>query len=194
MPAGGRRFRQIPGGARQQPRYHLPEGSGVETGGSLANVERLKAQVEADYNYLQEEIKFELGFDQIVGESEALKEVLVNVQKVAPLDTTVLILGETGTGKELIARAIHSASPQAHRPLVKVDYAALSPTLIESELFGHEKGALTSAAARKLGRFELADGGTMFLDEIGELAPPLQAKLLRLVQMGSSNAWRAPAP
>jgi transcriptional regulator with GAF, ATPase, and Fis domain len=151
---------------------------------ALANVERLKAQVEADYNYLQEEIKFELGFDQIVGESEALKEVLVNVQKVAPLDTTVLILGETGTGKELIARAIHSASPRAHRPLVKVDYAALSPTLIESELFGHEKGAFTGALAKKLGRFELADGGTMFLDEIGELAPPLQAKLLRVIQDG----------
>ena len=151
---------------------------------ALANVERLKAQVEADYNYLQEEIKFELGFDQIVGESEALKEVLVNVQKVAPLDTTVLILGETGTGKELIARAIHSASPRAHRPLVKVDCAALSPTLIESELFGHEKGAFTGASARKLGRFELADGGTMFLDEIGELAPPLQAKLLRVIQDG----------
>ena len=151
---------------------------------ALANLELLKAQIEADYNYLQEEIKFELGFDQIVGKSEAFKQVLVNVQKVAPSDTTVLILGETGTGKELIARAIHSASPRAHRPLVKVDCAALSPTLIESELFGHEKGAFTGATARKLGRFELSDHGTIFLDEIGELSPPLQAKLLRVIQDG----------
>ena len=151
---------------------------------ALANVERLKAQIEADYTYLQEEIKFELGFDQIVGDSQELKEVLLSVQKVAPSDTTVLILGETGTGKELIARALHSASPRAHRPLVKVDCATLSPTLIESELFGHEKGAFTGALTRKLGRFELADGGTLFLDEIGELAPPLQAKLLRIIQDG----------
>ncbi len=156
----------------------------LKLGEALANVERLKAQIEADYTYLQEEIKLELGFDKIVGDSKELKEVLLSVQKVAPSDTTVLVLGETGTGKELIARALHSASPRAHRPLVKVDCAALSSTLIESELFGHEKGAFTGALARKLGRFELADGGTVFLDEIGELAPHLQSKLLRIIQDG----------
>jgi formate hydrogenlyase transcriptional activator len=151
---------------------------------ALLNIEQLKEQLEIDYGYLQEEIKLELGFDQIIGKSDALRYVLFNVEQVAPSDTTVLILGETGTGKELIARAIHDASPLAKRALVKVDCAALSPSLIESELFGHEKGAFTGASNRKVGRFELAHGSTLFLDEIGELPLELQGKLLRLLQAG----------
>jgi len=108
--------------------------------------------------------------------------VLFKIEQVAPTDTTVLITGETGTGKELVAHAIHGASSRRDRPLVKVNCAALSPTLIESELFGHEKGAFTGASARKIGRFELANGATIFLDEIGELPLELQAKLLRVIQ------------
>ena len=147
-------------------------------------IARLKTQLQADYSYLEEEIKLTHNFEHIIGDSNELKYVLLKVEKVAPSDTTVLILGETGTGKELIARAIHSSSPRRHRPLIKVDCAALAPTLIESELFGHEKGAFTGAHARKIGRFELAHGSTLFLDEIGELPLELQARLLRVVQEG----------
>jgi PAS domain S-box-containing protein len=145
---------------------------------------RLREQLQADYSYLQEEIKLSHDFEHIIGNSNELKYVLHKVEQVAPSSTTVLILGETGTGKELIARAIHSSSPQRHRPLIKVDCASLSPTLIESELFGHEKGAFTGAQSRKIGRFELAHGSTIFLDEIGELPLELQSKLLRVVQEG----------
>ena len=145
---------------------------------------RLKEQLQADYSYLQEEIKLTHDFEHIIGNSNELKYVLHKVEQVAPSNTTVLILGETGTGKELIARAIHSTSPRRHRPLIKVDCASLSPTLIESELFGHEKGAFTGAQSRKIGRFELAHGSTIFLDEIGELPLELQTKLLRVVQEG----------
>ena len=147
-------------------------------------IERLKEQLQADYSYLQEEIKLTHDFEHIIGNSNELKYVLHKVEQVAPSNTTVLILGETGTGKELIARAIHSSSPRRHRPLIKVDCASLSPTLIESELFGHEKGAFTGAQSRKIGRFELAHGSTLFLDEIGELPLELQTKLLRVVQEG----------
>ena len=161
---------------RQQAEIELKE--------ALQHIEQLKDQLQADYSYLQEEIKLEYGFDQIIGQSNELKYVLFKVQQVAPTDATVLILGETGTGKELIARAIHHASPYRDRPLIKVDCAVLSPTLIESELFGHEKGAFTGAVARKIGRFELAHGSTIFLDEIGELPLGLQAKLLRVLQSG----------
>jgi len=122
------------------------------------------------------------GTDAIIGNSEVQEKLLQKVGQVAKTDTTVLISGETGTGKELIARAIHAASQREHRPLVKVNCAALPAGLIESELFGHEKGAFTGATARKIGRFELADGGTIFLDEIGDLALELQAKLLRVLQ------------
>ena len=122
------------------------------------------------------------GFDGIVGSSDALREVLDQVRTVAPTDSTVLIGGETGTGKELIAQAIHANSQRRTRPLVKLNCAAIPLGLLESELFGHEKGAFTGAVAQKLGRFEAADGGTLFLDEIGDIPLELQAKLLRVLQ------------
>ena len=147
-------------------------------------VNRLKNQLEEDNIYLQEEIKLAHNVDEIIGESNAIKYVLFKSEQVAETNSTVLILGETGTGKELVARAIHSQSLRKDRPLVKVNCAALSATLIESELFGHEKGAFTGASARKRGRFELADGATIFLDEIGELPLELQPKLLRIIQEG----------
>ena len=121
-------------------------------------------------------------FEQIVGNSPALESVLEQVALVAPTDSTVLIQGETGTGKELIARAIHNASPRCGRALIKLSCAAIPLDLLESELFGHEKGAFTGAIAQKIGRFEMADGGTLFLDEIGDMPPALQPKLLRVLQ------------
>jgi len=150
----------------------------------LEQVNQLKNQLQADNIYLQEEIKLEHNFNEIIGASDTIKRVLFSVQKVAPTDTTVLVTGETGTGKELVARAIHSASARSQRALVKVNCAALPATLIEAELFGHEKGAFTGAEARKQGRFELANGATIFLDEIGELPLQLQVKLLRVLQEG----------
>jgi formate hydrogenlyase transcriptional activator len=144
----------------------------------------LKARLEQENIYLQEEIRTEHNFEEIVGQSAAVRKALQAVETVAPTDATVLILGETGTGKELIARAVHNLSPQKDKPLVKVNCAALASTLIESELFGHEKGAFTGAISRKIGRFELANGGTIFLDEIGDLPLELQAKLLRVLQEG----------
>jgi formate hydrogenlyase transcriptional activator len=121
-------------------------------------------------------------FDHIVGSSPALESVLAEVERVAPTDSTVLVLGETGTGKELIARAIHNLSPRCGRPFVKLNCAAIPFDLLESELFGHEKGAFTGAVAQKIGRFEMADTGTLFLDEIGDLPLALQPKLLRVLQ------------
>jgi len=149
-----------------------------------AEVESLKDRLQTENVYLQEELKLEHNFEEIVTHSDALKSVLRQVEQVASTDSTVLILGETGTGKELIARAVHNISPRRDRPLVKVNCAALPENLIESELFGHEKGAFTSALTQKVGRFELADGGTIFLDEIGDLPLELQAKLLRVLQEG----------
>src|SRR4029077_10985692 len=146
----------------------------------LAEAER--ARLQQQNIYLQEELKSVHNFEEIVGRSPALLAVLDKVSRVAPTDATVLVSGETGTGKELIARAIHSNSRRAAKPLIKVNCAALPAGLVESELFGHEKGAFTGAIARRIGRFELADGGTLFLDEIGELAPDTQAKLLRVLQ------------
>jgi len=148
------------------------------------DLNKLTTHLEAENIYLQEELKHDHTFGEIVGNSVAIKYVLFAISQVAPTDSTVLILGETGTGKELVARAIHAASLRKDRPLIKVNCGALSPTLIESELFGHEKGAFTGASARKLGRFELANGGTLFLDEIGELPLDLQVKLLRVIQEG----------
>ncbi|HEX2278233.1 MAG TPA: sigma 54-interacting transcriptional regulator [Candidatus Tectomicrobia bacterium] len=151
---------------------------------ALVEVERLKNRLQAENVYLQEELTTVHQCGEFIGNSNALHEVLRRVEQVAPTDATVLIQGETGTGKELIARAIHRRSRHRDRPLVKVNCAALPAGLIESELFGHEKGAFTGAIARKIGRFELADGGTLFLDEVGELPLELQAKLLRVLQEG----------
>jgi PAS domain S-box-containing protein len=158
--------------------------SEAELKAALAELENLKNRLEAENTYLQEEIKLEHNFDEIIGSSDSFKRVLRSVEQVASTDATVLILGETGTGKELIARAVHRLSPRKDRPLVKVNCAALPNELIESELFGHEKGAFTNAVARKPGRFELAHGGTIFLDEIGDLPLEQQAKLLRVLQDG----------
>src|SRR5215469_3408099 len=119
-------------------------------------------------------------FEQIIGRSHALESVLAEVERVAPTDSTVLVLGETGTGKELIARTIHNASQRCGRPFVKLNCAAIPFDLLESELFGHEKGAFTGAIAQKIGRFEMADTGTLFLDEIGDIPLALQPKLLRV--------------
>lgn len=151
---------------------------------AFIEIKQLKDRIEAERNYLREEIKLEHNVKNIVGKSAALQYALYKVDQVAPTDTTVLILGETGTGKELISRAIHETSTRRDRPLVKVNCATLPSHLIESELFGHEKGAFTGAHARQVGRFELADNATLFLDEIGELPLELQAKLLRVLQDG----------
>jgi len=151
---------------------------------ALAEIKELKEKLEVERAYLQEEIKLEYNYENIIGQSDGLNYVLYKVEQIAPSDTTVLVLGETGTGKELVARAIHGLSPRKGRALVKVNCATLPPNLIESELFGHEKGAFTGAHARQLGRFEVADGATLFLDEIGELPLELQAKLLRVIQDG----------
>ncbi|MDZ7344804.1 MAG: sigma 54-interacting transcriptional regulator, partial [candidate division KSB1 bacterium] len=148
----------------------------------LAEVEQLKNRLQAENIYLQEEIKTQHNFEEIAGSSAAIQKVFQNIEKVAHTDTTVLITGETGTGKELVARAIHSSSKRKESALISVNCAALPSGLIESELFGHEKGAFTGATARQKGRFELADGGTIFLDEIGELPLETQAKLLRVLQ------------
>ena len=151
---------------------------------ALAEVQQLKDRLHEENVYLQEEIRVASNFGEIVGRSRALRQVLKQTEQVAPLDTTVLILGETGTGKELLAHAIHNLSPRHNRPLVKINCAALPAPLIESELFGHEKGAFTGASARHAGRFEIANGGSIFLDEVGELPLELQAKLLRVLEQG----------
>jgi len=151
---------------------------------ALEEVRLLKDRLQEENVYLREEAKLERHFGEIVGRSDAIRRVLRKIEEVAPTDATVLVTGETGTGKERVARAIHGESPRRDRPLVKVNCAALSPTLIESELFGHEKGSFTGALGRKAGRFELADGATIFLDEIGELPIELQPKLLRVLQDG----------
>ncbi|MBI3717286.1 MAG: sigma 54-interacting transcriptional regulator [Sphingobacteriales bacterium] len=147
-------------------------------------MEQEQARLKAQNQYLQEEIKLNHNFEEIVSKSKSFHKVLQQIEQVAATDATVLIVGESGTGKELIARAVHNISNRNKRPLVKVNCATLPANLIESELFGHEKGAFTGALERKIGRFELADGGTIFLDEIGELPIELQAKLLRILQEG----------
>jgi formate hydrogenlyase transcriptional activator len=149
---------------------------------ALAEVQRLKDRLQAENVYLQEEIRTEHNFEEIVGDSPSLRRLLENIGAIAGSDATVLIQGETGTGKELVARALHNRGPRRDRPLVKVNCGAISAGLVESELFGHVKGAFTGALARRIGRFELADGGTVFLDEVGELPADTQVKLLRVLQ------------
>lgn len=145
-------------------------------------ISQLKEKLQEEIVYLKEEIQTEFNFEEIVGSGTAIQKVFRFIDKAAPLDLPVLILGETGTGKELVARAIHRCSQRNQRPFVKVNCAALPPDLLESELFGHEKGAFTGATRKKPGRFELADKGTLFLDEIGEMPPSLQSKLLQVLQ------------
>jgi len=150
----------------------------------LLEIEDLKQRLEQENLYLKEEVKLLVEHKEIVGQSLAMRKVLSKVEQVAGTDSTVFLLGETGTGKELLARAIHSMSSRKDRPLVTVNCASLTPTLIESELFGREKGAYTGAMTQMIGRFEIADGSTLFLDEIGELPLDLQSKLLRVLEEG----------
>jgi PAS domain S-box-containing protein len=151
---------------------------------SLAEVATLKNRLEAETEYLQAELKDEHNFEEMVGRSDAMLATFHKVEQAAKTDATVLLIGETGTGKELLARALHARSNREDRPLIKIDCATLPGGLVESELFGHEKGAFTGAHEAKTGRFELAGGGTVFLDEVGELPLDLQAKLLRVLQEG----------
>ena len=159
---------------------------------AYAEIERLKDRFQAESIYLQQDIDREFNFGEIIGRSKALERVFFQVEQVAPQDATVLLLGETGTGKGVVARAIHNRSARRDQPLVTVDCTALPANLIESELFGREKGAFTGADARQMGRFELADGGTMFLDEIGEMPLELQTKLLRVIQDGEFERLGSP--
>jgi transcriptional regulator with PAS, ATPase and Fis domain len=151
---------------------------------AYTEIEQLKNRLEAEAAYLQEEIKLEHDFESIIGNSPVIQHVLFKVEQVADTNTTALVLGETGTGKELVARAIHNRSSRQKHPLVKVNCAAMPANLIESELFGHEAGAFTGAQTRQLGRFEVADGTSIFLDEIGELPLELQTKMLQVLQDG----------
>ncbi len=171
----------------------------VENALAYREIRELKEQLSKEKLYLEDEIRAEMNFAQIIGNSASLRKVLKGVGTVAPTDSTVLIYGETGTGKELIARAIHDLSPRGAKPFVKLNCAAIPTGLLESELFGHEKGAFTGAIAQRIGRFEVADGGTIFLDEIGEIPLELQTKLLRVLQereferLGSSRTLRTDA-
>jgi len=171
----------------------------VENALAYREIRELKEQLSKEKLYLEDEIRTEMNFAQIIGNSASLRRVLKGVGTVAPTDSTVLIYGETGTGKELIARAIHDLSPRGAKPFVKLNCAAIPTGLLESELFGHEKGAFTGAIAQRIGRFEVADGGTIFLDEIGEIPLELQTKLLRVLQereferLGSSRTLRTGA-
>jgi transcriptional regulator with GAF, ATPase, and Fis domain len=173
--------------------YNELERQSVELRTALSEIKTLKDQLEAENIYFRQEIKMRHHFAHILGQSDGLKYVLYRAEQVAPMNTTVLILGETGTGKDLIAAAIHDMSPRKDRPLITVNCAALPGNLIESELFGREKGAFTGADARQVGRFEIANGSTLCLDEIGELPMEVQAKLLRVIQhneferLGSSH-------
>ena len=168
----------------------------IENALAYGEIQELKDKLAQEKLYLQDEVRSELNFDEIVGKSVALRRVLMQVEIVAPTDSTVLIYGETGTGKELIARAIHNLSARCSNALVKLNCAAIPTGLLESELFGHEKGAFTGAIAQRIGRFELANRGTVFLDEVGEIPLDLQTKLLRVLQereferLGSTRTMR----
>ena len=171
----------------------------VENALAYREIAELKDRLSQEKVYLEDEIRSELNFEEIVGRSPALRNVLQEIDTVAPTDSTVLIYGETGTGKELIARAIHDLSSRSKANFVKLNCAAIPTGLLESELFGHEKGAFTGAVAQRVGRFELANRGTVFLDEIGEIPLELQPKLLRVLQereferLGSSRTLRTDA-
>ena len=171
----------------------------VENAVAYREIRELKDQLSKEKLYLEDEIRTEMNFAQIIGSSASLRKVLKRVETVAPTDSTVLIYGETGTGKELVARAIHDLSPRRAKAFVKLNCAAIPTGLLESELFGHEKGAFTGAIAQRIGRFEVANGGTIFLDEIGEIPLELQTKLLRVLQereferLGSSRTLRTDA-
>ena len=172
---------------------------GVENALAYGQIADLKDKLTQEKVYLEDEIRSELNFEEIVGNSEGLRRVLRKVETVAPTDSTVLIYGETGTGKELIARAVHNLSARKANAFVKMNCAAIPTGLLESELFGHEKGAFTGAIGQRVGRFELAHRGTMFLDEVGEIPLELQPKLLRVLQereferLGSSRTLRTDA-
>jgi formate hydrogenlyase transcriptional activator len=148
------------------------------------SLQAMKDRLQSENAYLQQEVDRQFNYGEIIGSSRALREVFLRVEQVAPMNATVLLLGETGTGKGVVARAIHSSSSRKHRPLITVNCTTLPASLVESELFGRERGAFTGAHDRQIGRFELADGGTVFLDEIGEMPLELQSKLLRVVQDG----------
>ena len=171
----------------------------IENALAYREISELKDKLAQEKLYLEEEIRSEMNFAEIVGKSSALRKVLKRVETVAPTDSTVLIYGETGAGKELIARAIHDLSPRKSKAFVKLNCAAIPTGLLESELFGHERGAFTGAIAQRIGRFEVANGGTIFLDEIGEIPLELQTKLLRVLQereferLGSSRTLRTDA-
>jgi len=171
----------------------------IENALAYREISELKDKLAQEKLYLEEEIRSEMNFAEIVGKSSALRKVLKRVETVAPTGSTVLIYGETGAGKELIARAIHDLSPRKSKAFVKLNCAAIPTGLLESELFGHERGAFTGAIAQRIGRFEVANGGTIFLDEIGEIPLELQTKLLRVLQereferLGSSRTLRTDA-
>jgi formate hydrogenlyase transcriptional activator len=168
----------------------------VDNALAVREIAELKDKLAEEKLYLEDEIRSEYNFEEIIGESAVWKQVLEQVETVAPTDSSVLILGETGTGKELIARAIHNLSERRERTFVKLNCAAIPTGLLESELFGHEKGAFTGAISQKIGRVELADHGTLFLDEVGDIPLELQPKLLRLLQereferLGSTRTLR----
>jgi transcriptional regulator with GAF, ATPase, and Fis domain len=178
----------------EQIGFHLSQA--IANLSAYDEIRSLKEQLEQENVYLRDEKRASADFNTLVGESPALQKTLKAIEQVAPTDSTVLITGETGTGKELVAQAIHQLSPRKEKPLITVNCAALPPTLIESELFGHEKGAFTNATGKKMGRFELANGGTIFLDEVGELPLDLQAKFLRILEsqelqrVGGTNTIR----
>jgi DNA-binding NtrC family response regulator len=160
--------------------------------GTYAEIKQLKDRLQAENIYLQQEVDLQYNFGEIIGQSAVLARVFTQVEQVAPMNATVLLLGETGTGKGVVARAIHSRSTRKARPLITVNCTTLPATLVESELFGRERGAFTGSDARQIGRFELADGGTLFLDEIGEMPMELQSKLLRVIQDGEFERLGSP--